>query len=588
MNYRASKTRAKGGLVRYDRVNFLAVITFIFAFILVFRLLNIQVIQHPFYEALAKGQYELFQKLWPERGQIFVRDKANPDKLFPLATNQELNFVYAVPKKIKNYQEAAAKVAEVLALDQTVLENRFNKPEDLFEPIEHGVSDEIWEKVKALNLEGIESSPESYRYYPEADSSAHILGFVGQREETEEKIGQYGLEGYFNQDLAGQQGYIKTEKDAGGRWITVGGLKIQEAEDGVDLVLTIDHTIQYTACTKLEAEVKKHGADAGSLIIMDPKTGGILAMCGYPDFDSNKYNEVENIEVYKNPAIYSTYEPGSVFKPITMAAALDQGKVSPQTTYNDAGEEKIGPYTIKNSDGKANGVQTMTEVLEKSLNTGAIFAMRQIGEKTFYDYVKNFGFGQKTGITLDTESSGDISNLKTYKEIYAATSSFGQGITVTPLQLVSAFGAIANKGKLMKPYIIDEVIKANGFHEKTSPQEIRQVISPQMATTLSAMLVNVVQDGHGKRAGVPGYFVAGKTGTAQVPKKDEVGYETDFTIGSFCGFAPVDDPKFVMLIKIDHPRDVMWAESSAAPLFGEMAKFLLQYYEVPPSVEGSE
>ncbi|MFH1366471.1 MAG: penicillin-binding protein 2 [Patescibacteria group bacterium] len=588
MIYRANKSKGNGGLVRYDRINFLAVLVFIFAFVLILRLFNIQVIQHPFYDALAKGQHELYQKLLPERGDIFVRDKANPDKLFSLATNQQLNFIYAVPKNIKDPAEAADKISKALDLDQQTLETRFSKQEDIFEPIKHGASDEEWEKVEALNIEGIEVSPENGRYYPENQIGSHVLGFVGQRAESEEKMGQYGLEGYFNQELAGQQGFIQTEKDAGGRWITVGGLKIQEAEDGADLVLTIDHTIQYTACSKLEAEVKKHGADSGSLIIMEPKTGAILAMCGYPDYDPNRYNEVENIEVYKNPAVYSTYEPGSVFKPFTMAAALDQGKVTPQTTYTDAGEEKIGPYTIKNSDGKANGVQTMTEVLEKSLNTGAIFAMREIGEKTFYKYVKDFGFGEKTNITLDTESSGDISNLKTYKEIYAATASFGQGITATPLQIVSGFAAIANKGKLMKPYIVDEIIKPNGFKEKTAPQEVRQVISPQTATTLGAMLVNVVKNGHGQRAGVDGYFVAGKTGTAQVPKKDGPGYETDFTIGTFCGFAPVDDPKFAMIIKIDRPRDVMWAESSAAPLFGELAKFLLQYYEIPPSVEVGE
>jgi len=588
MAYRARRQINKTTKVRYDRVNFLAVVVFVFSFFLILRLFNIQIIQHSFYEALAKGQYELYQKLLPQRGEIYAQDYHQPGKLYPLATNREVSFVYAVPKRIKDPEEAAKKVAEILDLDESTLLKRLSKENDLFEPIKHSVSREKWEEVKALGIEGIESRPESQRYYPENEIASQVLGFVGQREDKDDKVGQYGIEGYFDDLLSGQQGYLETEKDAGGRWITVGGLKIKEAEDGDDIVLTIDQTIEYTACQKLKDWVIKFGADSGTVIIMEPKTGKILAMCGYPDFNPNEYNKVESIEVYKNPAIYNTYEPGSVFKPITMAAALDQGKVTPETTYVDKGEEKIGKYTIKNSDLKAHGEQTMTQVLEESLNTGAIFAMRQVGEKLFYQYVKKFGFGEKTGIRLDTELAGDISNLKKFKEIYAATASFGQGISVTPLQIVNAFSTIANGGKMMKPYIVDEIIKPDGSRIKTQPQEIRQVINPKTATSLSAMLVNVVENGHGRRAGVKGYYVAGKTGTAQVPKKNGIGYEEHHTIGSFAGFAPASDPVFTMLVKIDHPRGVQWAESSAAPLFGELAKFLLNYFEIPPTRDVEE
>lgn len=586
MVYRAKKSNFNGEKkIRYDRLNLLAVVVFVFSFFLVYRLFQIQVLKHSDYTALASGQHRLFEKLLPERGKIYVRDRANPDKLFALATNQKLHFVYAVPKEIEDPEESAQKISEILNLDEEVILRRFSKKDDLFEPVKRGVSDEKWEEVNALGLKGIKTSPENYRFYPEGEIGAHILGFVGEREESEEKSGQYGLEGYFNKELAGIQGHLKTERDAGGRWITVGGIDLKEAQDGDDLILTIDHTIQYTACQRLNSWVLQHGADGGSLIIMDPKTGAILAMCGSPDFDPNKYNEVNNIEVYKNPATYYTYEPGSVFKPITMAAALDKGVVTPQSTYVDEGEEKIGVYTIRNSDLKAHGEQTMIQVLEKSLNTGAIFAMRQLGEEGFYKYVKDFGFGEKTGLELDVESSGNISNLKNGREIYSATASFGQGITVTPLQLINAFSAIANKGLLMKPYIVEEIVKADGARIKTKPEQIRQVISPQTATTVTAMLVNVVENGHGTRAAAKGYYVAGKTGTAQVSKKNGIGYEQGHTIGSFAGFAPASDPKFVMLVKIDRPRSVQWAESSAAPLFGEIAKFLLNYFEVPPSRE---
>ena len=266
-----------------------------------------------------------------------------------------------------------------------------------------------------------------------------------------------------------------------------------------------------------------------------------------------------------------------------MAIGLELEKVTPSTTYTDTGSVSIGSYTIRNSDGKAHGVQTMMDVLDESLNTGTIFVARKVGVEQFRKYVKAFGFGSITGIDLDTETSGDVSSLDQKKsDIYVATGSFGQGITVTPLQLITAYSALANGGKLMKPYIVDTIVKPDRSVIRTAPKVIRQVISARTSDLIGGMLVNVVRKGHGKRAGVPGYFVAGKTGTAQVPRKDGRGYDRNATIGSFAGYAPVERPAFVMLVRIDNPRDVQWAESSAAPLFGELAHFLLQYYEVPP------
>jgi cell division protein FtsI/penicillin-binding protein 2 len=237
---------------------------------------------------------------------------------------------------------------------------------------------------------------------------------------------------------------------------------------------------------------------------------------------------------------------------------------------------------MENSDHKANGVQTMTEALEKSLNTGAIFAMRKIGPDMFSDYVKKFGFGEKTGLESSGESKGDIKSLlnKNFHELYAAQASFGQGISVTPLQIVSAFSAIANSGILMKPYLVKEIIKPDGSKIETQPKMIRRVISEKAATMLGSMMVNVVENGHGQRAGVKGYYVGGKTGTAQVARKDGRGYEENINIGSFGGFAPVADPKFVMLVRIDRPRNVEWAESSAAPVFGELAEYMLSYWQI--------
>jgi cell division protein FtsI (penicillin-binding protein 3)/stage V sporulation protein D (sporulation-specific penicillin-binding protein) len=315
---------------------------------------------------------------------------------------------------------------------------------------------------------------------------------------------------------------------------------------------------------------------------MDPSTGAVLAMCNAPVFDANDYSNVEDIETYINSAVSDQYEPGSVFKPLAMAAALDMGAVTPSTTYEDTGEVKIDSYTIRNSDLKANGIQTMTNVLELSLNTGAIFSVQQIGNENFYKYVQKFGFGEKTGIELEGENNGNISSLATFRDIYAATASYGQGITVTPIQLISAYAAAVNGGKLMKPYVVEKIIKENGFEVKTEPEIVRQVISAETSRVLRAMLVSVVKKGHAARAQIQGYFVGGKTGTAQIAKTNGVGYDASRHNDTFIGFTPVDNPKFVVLTKINDPKDAAWAESTAVPLFGEIGKFLVDYYQIPP------
>jgi cell division protein FtsI/penicillin-binding protein 2 len=593
------------------RLKFLIGIIFLFGGIIVFRLFSLQILDRDFYSALAAGQHEIYQSLFPERGKIWMQEiiatnGAGEKELYPLATNQSLYLVYADPRKIKDAEDLAPKLAEILyareenneeetrpaeeisdeekaaseKLEEEILA-KLKKENDPYEPLQHRAAEVTMEKIKELKVDGLGFTPEDARFYPEKNIASHILGFVGMRDDK--KVGQYGLEGYFNSELAGAQGYLESEKDVAGRWIPVSGRRWQKAEDGSDLVLTIDRNIQFFACDALDRAVKKHGADGGSVIIMEPKTGAILAMCSYPDFDPNDYAKAKDINVFNNPATFYQYEPGSIFKAITIAAALDAGKITPTTTYIDEGFVKVDDWTIKNSDEKAHGEQTMTQVLDESLNTGAVFAVSQIGAEIFRKYVSDFGFGVMTGVELDFEAAGNIESLNKKGKIWSATGSFGQGISVTPLQMVTSFSAIANGGKLVKPYIVDEVRKSDGETIKTEPKVVRQVISSRTATLLGGMLVSVVEKGHGKRAGVSGFYVAGKTGTAQVPKKDGSGYEKDVTIGSFVGFAPVEDPKFVMLVKMDHPRDVIWAESTAAPLFGKIAKYMLNYLKVPPS-----
>ncbi len=570
-------TNARLEVFRYGVVAFAAVI--------VLKLFFLQGFQHAFYEALASGQHELYQELIAKRGTIYVHDYKD-ETIVPVATNQQLAFIYADPRLVDDSDDTAEALAEIFHLDATataVLENRLDQPEDPYEPIERDVSEQTLQRILDLDLDGIFYVREPSRLYPEAEMSGHVLGFVGTNEDGSES-GKYGIEGYFDALLSGVHGSLLSERDIAGRLIAVGTRILEPAVDGADIVLTIDRTIQYQTCASLKAAVEKHDADGGSVVIVDPMTGDILGMCGSPDYDPNVYNLVSSINTFNNPAIFAAYEPGSIFKSFTMAAAVDAGAVSPTTTFTDTGSVMVDGWhkPIGNAEGKVYGEVDMTKVLEDSINTGMIFSMRAMGMDPFVDYVKAFGFGKQTGIELDTEVAGTIDALEIGAEIYAATASFGQGITVTPLQIAMAYAVLANGGVLKRPQIIDEIRYADGTVEQRAPVDLAQVIDPKTSRTIGAMLVSVIEHGHGSRAGVPGYYIGGKTGTAQVARSDAVGYDEDNTVGSFAGFGPVEDPKFAMVVRIDNPKDVVWAESTAAPLFGEIAEFLLQYFEVPP------
>jgi len=557
----------------------------IFAILIAVKLFTVQVLDHQYYYALASDQYEIFKQLYPVRGDILIRDEKvgviNEDSLYPLATNKELSLVFAKPFEIKDPEEVMAALKEVFHIDDEEEEKsilaQLSKENDPYEPIKHRVDDNTVQRLKDLNLQGIYFAPEKTRYYPEGNIGSHILGFVNYSESK----GNYGIEGCYNEVLAGKSGFLQSELDSLGRWISVSNKRFEKAEDGADIILTIDKSIQFFACDQLNKAVESYNAQSGSLIIMEPNTGKIIAMCGSPDYDPNNYNKVSDIDVFNVQAVSDVYEPGSIFKTITMAAAIDAGKVDPYTTYNDTGSVTIADRTIRNSDGEGHGIKNMTNVLEESLNTGSIFAARQLGVGVFKNYVENFGFGQKTEIGLTPEFAGDISSLDKPGEIYMATGSFGQGITATAIQMANAYAAIVNGGNLVKPYIIDEIRHNDGTIEKTEPKVLRRVISDRTSALVKGMLISVVKNGHAEPAGVPGYLVGGKTGTAQVPDKVHGGYSAE-TIHSFVGFAPLEDPKFVMIVKIDKPHRA-YSVLTAAPTFGKISKFVLEYYGIPPT-----
>jgi stage V sporulation protein D (sporulation-specific penicillin-binding protein) len=565
------------------RVNALFFLIFISAAVIIFRMYGLQVASHDYYKALANNQHSVLRNLVPQRGEIYLKEG---DELYPVAVNKEAHMAYAVPREISNPIEVAQTVSRVLDLDEKIVREKLSKPDDMYEVLKHRLEEEEIAELKNLKLKGIYLNPESFRYYPAGELASHILGFMGWKENI--LSGRYGAESYFEEELAGSPGKLFESKDNSGLWVSIKDREMILAKNGDNFVLTIDHVIQYETEKIIKSAIGKFDAEKATAIVMESSTGKILALANYPNFDPNEYGK-ESMENFRNLAISDSYECGSVFKAFTIASAIDAGKIKPNTTYFDAGEVLEAGYKLKNSDLKSHGLQTMTQVLEKSLNTGVIFAQKQMGNSNFADYMKRFGFGEITGIDLPGEARGNISSFKNLKRnISFYTASYGQGITVTPIQMVAAYNVIANSGTLMKPQVVEKIIRSDGSEEVVAPKEVRKVISAGAATQTGEMLRNVVVNGHGKLADVPGYLVAGKTGTAQVASSSVRGYEEGKHIGSFGGFAPLDNPQFTVFIRIDNPKNVKWAESSAAPAFGELMKFLLDYKNIKPTEEYSQ
>jgi len=563
-----------------SRVYLVVFAILIFTGIIVFQLYRLQIKGNIKYTNLAKKQHQASNRILPSRGEIFLCQK---EAKFSLAVNKELKTVFAMPNEIKDPVLTASIIAPILDLEETDVLRKLSKKGDLYEVLRRKISKELFLKVEKLKLEGIYGESEYWRYYPGNSLAAQVVGFVGYKEDK--LFGQYGIESKLEERLSGREGMMEQERDVFGRWISIGSKLVTPERDGQDVVLTLDHVLQFKTESALKSAIKRHDADSGRVIITNPSTGEILAMAAYPTFDPNEYSKVEDISVFKNSLISNEYECGSVFKPITMAIGLDTEKITPETTYIDRGFVAEAGFTINNSDKKAYQKQTMTQVIEKSLNTGVIFVEKEIGNQEFYRYIKDFGFGEVTGVSLPGEADGNISNLKKNRDIEYFTASFGQGITVTPLQLAMAYGVMANGGELLKPQIINSIIDLNGAEEKFETKKVKSVISKKTSEEVSLMLESNILNGHGKLAGVPGYRIAGKTGTAQIPDKENGGYLEDATTGTFAGYGPVEDPIFAMVVIIDYPKDVEWAESTAAPVFGELAKVVLDYYGVEPTEE---
>ncbi len=564
-----------------NRLRFIAVFFLAVALAIIVKLFVLQVVQYSYYHTLALNSHEIYKQLHPKRGEIFFQDTRNKT-LFPAAINRQYYLIYAVPKDIKPEEISSTtdKLIQILNLPETdrdILNKKFAKTNDLYEPVAKKIDSDTYAKLKAENLPGIYANEEEYRYYPEQNLAGPVLGFSRLDDKGNGLIGSYGVEGYWNKILSGRKGFAIGERGAFGSLVAMSSHSQVDAQDGADLVLTIDRSLEYKACDLLQKGLEEYQAKSASLVLMNPKTGAILAMCSLPDFNPNDYSQVKDIRQYNNTAIFTPYEPGSVFKPITMSAGVDLGLVSPNTTYTDPCVRVFNGFAIHNAQDKCYGNITMTQVLENSVNTGMMYVADKLGHERLADYAKKYGFGQKTGIELSPESGADVSSLDRKGQIYAAVGSFGQGLTATPIQLAAAYSAIANQGLMPKPYIISEVRYPDGKKEITPTQDSQPVISARTAKLLSGMLVSVV-DNHYHAAKIPGYYVAGKTGTAQIAENGK--YSEDRTNHTFAGFAPATNPQFVLVVKYEEPQR-KWAEQTTLPVFRDLLTFALQYYATP-------
>jgi len=561
--------------MKYWRENFIFFVFFCLALLILARLFFVQVLKGEVYCALAEGQHKFLKNIEGERGKIYFK---NHD--LPIVTNKPSYFLYVSPAQIppEDREKIATLLSEILNLEKKELLEKLQKS-TFYQLIKEDLEKQELEILKQKNIKGVYIGKKIVPAFPYNEFASHILGFV-----NEDGKGQYGVEGYWDDVLSGKKEVIEGEKSFFGYFQK----DLEKKAKGADLILTIDFNIQYMAEKLLKKAKKELEIEGGTIIVIDPNTGKIIALANLPSFNPNKYFEYSDYTIFQNSAIQKVFEPGSVFKAITMAGALNEKVLTPFTTYKDPGVVKIGGYSIYNyGKRRYKGNITMREVLEKSINTGAIFAEKKLGHKKFLEYIEKFGIFEKTGVDLEGEVYSLNKELKKGYEINFATASFGQGIEMTPLQLVRAYCAIANGGKLVRPYIVEEIKKGNKILKITPKISRSQVISFETSSKLTAMLVSVVENGFGKRAKIPGYYIAGKTGTAQVPWSalgiKKKGYSPK-TWQSFIGYAPAFNPRFLILVKLDNPK-TKTAEYSAVPLFRELAKYIIDYWQIPPSRE---
>ncbi|MBO8136619.1 MAG: stage V sporulation protein D [Desulfotomaculum sp.] len=557
-------------IVIRKRIALLFVLAVTIMFLLIIRIAYIQFVRG---DELSKKAATYRMREVPveaKRGTIYDRN------MNELVTSISSDSIYAIPSHVKDKEGTAKKLAEILNMDEEDILKKL-KRKSSFEWIKRKIDWDTAQKIKALKLNGIGFAEESKRFYKQGALAPHILGFTGV-----DNQGLIGIEKTFDDQLKGVPGQIMVEYDAAGREIPHAMHEYISPQQGNNLVLTIDQTIQYFVERELDKIVDKYNPTNAVIIVMDPKTGEILAMGNRPTFNPNNWQDYRSSIWDRNPSIWYNYEPGSTFKIITAAAALEENVVEMDEHFYCPGYIKVADRRIHCWKHGGHGSETFVEVVQNSCNSGFIEVGLDLGKEKFYKYIKAFGFGQLTNIELPGEARGIVINEKDATNLNLATMAMGQSIAVTPIQLITAVSAAVNGGHLLKPYLVKEIRDSeNKVVKEFKPQKVRQVISEDTSQRLRKLLERVVLYGTGKNAYVEGYPAGGKTGTAQVVGSSG-GYVSGKYVASFAGFAPVDDPRIAVLIMIREPKGgVYFGGQVAAPVFAPLARDILRYMGVP-------
>lgn len=567
-----------------DRLRILSGIIVLFGAIFIVRLYFLQVIHGSEFRAEAEKQYVATLPNIFNRGNIYFTDKTG--KLVTAATINSGYVLTLTPKLVEDKEHSYDLINAVTPIDKEVFMTSAAKLEDPYEEVAKRIPEDKAKEIEELDLKGVNLYRETWRYYPGGQLAAQTIGFVGYKGET--LAGRYGLESYYNDTLGRSTEDLYVNFFAELFTDLSNTLFDREKEEEGNLVLTIEPSVQSYLEEELQGVMKEWNSKQSGGIIMDPKTGAIYAMAVTPSFDLNQYGKVEDQSVYANPLIQDVYEMGSTVKPLTMAAGLDAGVVTANTTYNDLGHLTMNKKTFYNYDGRARGPgTTMQKVLNDSLNTGVAFVVSKLGNKRFADYMlKNFHMGEETGIDLPGERQGLMSNLSSKRDIEYATASFGQGIALTPINMTTALATLGNGGITVTPHIVDEIRYTSGKVKKFAPNPPEQALKPETSEEITRMLVTVVDKALlGGSVKIPEYSIAAKTGTAQIarPRGEGGGYYEDKYMHTFFGYFPAYDPKFIVFLYTFEPKNnATFASHTLTHPFIRTAKFLLHYYNVPP------
>ncbi len=566
-----------------NRLRIISAAVLFFGVLFLVRLYYLQVIHGKDFMAEAEKQYVATLPNLFSRGNIYFTEKGG--KMVAAATINSGFVVSMIPKEIIDKEATYQRLNAIIPLVHDEFITKAQKENDPYEEIAKRVSEEDVTKIKALKIPGVQTFRETWRYYPGGSSAAQVIGFVGYN--GNQLSGRYGLESYYDDVLA------RKDKDLYVNFFAELFTNINETifdrhvEEEGDLVLTIEPTVQSYFEKEIQSVMDEWNSDETGGIIMDPKTGAIYAMAVNPSFDLNDYGAEKNGRIYANPIVQNDYEMGSIVKPLTMAAGIDAGVVTADTTYNDTGRITLNQKTFGNYDGRGRGPGTsMQEVLNQSLNTGVAFVVSKLGNERFADYMLNYyHLGEETGIDLPGEVQGLMTNLSSKRDIEYATASFGQGIAVTPINMASALATLGNGGVTISPHVVEEIRYESGKVKRFSQNPPEQVLKKTTSDEISRMLVNVVDKALlGGTVKIPEYSIAAKTGTAQIARSAELGggYYDDRYLHTFFGYFPAYDPKFIVFMYTYYPKNAKYASHTLTMPFIRTAKFLLHYYNIPP------